>query len=606
MSDALLRYYHEELRYLRQQGEHFAEAHPKVAGHLRLGHGAIEDPFVGRLLEGFAFLNARMRLKLDQQIGTLTEALLNQLYPHYLLPTPALSIIQMQAHEQLDKSHTIAAGSRLTSTTPQGETCYFNSTYPVTLWPVKIDRINLRREPSIKLNQPGKSVKSYLTVQLSCTKSELQFNKLKPDTLRFYINIATPHAYQLYDLLFNQVETIMLSHPNSYGQYVTLDKTAIKAVGFAENEGLLPYPAHSFTGYRLLTEYYAMPEKFLFFELQGLSPLLERGFTNELQIHFLLKQATPELEPLIDQHSLLLNCTPMVNIFTQTSEPINLNHTQYEYHLIPDAHQKKESIEIYSINNMRVLGQSDVQCLPYFGHKYATAKDTQYLYWHATRKPAWELGAAHIDGDEIFLSFSEPSDKLPQDCILSADLLCTNRDLPIQLPFGGDSPAIQFWQANSLVRKIRCLMPITAPKYRNRDKLRDTDLISHIALSQISFSHAQGTLNTLKEVLALYQVDDDPQSQDAIQKGLCEAKISHCTERHPSSLKYGFCQGMDLHLEIDEKFFTQHIAFLFGSVLAEFFAKSCSINSFTRLTLSSKQRGVIHRWPPKFGHKATL
>jgi type VI secretion system protein ImpG len=400
------------------------------------------------------------------------------------------------------------------------------------------------------------------------------------------------------------VHDVIISH-KGLNQAVHLSPSCIQPVGFADDQGLLPYPAHSFLGYRLLTEYFSFPEKFLFCDFTELSAVFERGFTDEVQIHLLLSQAYPELEGLIDDNAMLLHCSPMINLFEQTGEPITVNQKQYEYHVIADAHRKKESIEIYSINSLKPLGQTELHCLPYFGRKYADSQEQACLYWHSKQKAAWELGAYHMPGNEVFVSFNAANGQLPDNLILSPQLLCTNRDLPSHLPFGGDNPQLQFWHNNSLVKQLRCVAPITKPKYRQRQVQYDRELISHITLNQIGFAEAEDTLNTLKEVLALYHYDD-PHSQTAIQQGLVSAEIQYCTERHPTSLKYGFCQGIALTLTIDEKFFPQHIAYLFGSVLNAFFAKSCSINSFTKLTLSSQQRGVIHQWKPQFGHKATL
>ncbi len=94
MSDDLLPYYNAELAYLREQGAEFAARFPKVAARLQLEAGKCADPHVERLLEGVAFLTARVRRKIDDEFPEITDALLGVLYPHYQRPLPSMTVVQ--------------------------------------------------------------------------------------------------------------------------------------------------------------------------------------------------------------------------------------------------------------------------------------------------------------------------------------------------------------------------------------------------------------------------------------------------------------------------------------------------------------------------------
>src|SRR5215468_10842887 len=96
MSDALLPYYERELDAIKRLAAEFADAHPKIAARLRLSSDAVDDPHVSRLLEGAAFLAARVHHKLDDEFPELTDALLGVLYPHYLAPIPSMAIVQFE------------------------------------------------------------------------------------------------------------------------------------------------------------------------------------------------------------------------------------------------------------------------------------------------------------------------------------------------------------------------------------------------------------------------------------------------------------------------------------------------------------------------------
>lgn len=95
MSDLTLRYYEEEMRYLKEAGLEFSKAHPDRAAMLNLDRVGTRDPYVERLFEGFAFLTGRIRQKLDDDFPELTEGLVNMLWPHYLRMIPSLTVLEL-------------------------------------------------------------------------------------------------------------------------------------------------------------------------------------------------------------------------------------------------------------------------------------------------------------------------------------------------------------------------------------------------------------------------------------------------------------------------------------------------------------------------------
>src|SRR5580692_5808559 len=101
MSDDLLPYYERELDAIKRLAAEFADTHPKIAARLRLSADAVDDPHVARLLEGTAFLAARVHHRLDDEFPELTDALLGVLYPHYLAPVPSAAILQFQSDPDL-------------------------------------------------------------------------------------------------------------------------------------------------------------------------------------------------------------------------------------------------------------------------------------------------------------------------------------------------------------------------------------------------------------------------------------------------------------------------------------------------------------------------
>ena len=134
-ADSLLAYFNRELEALRGLAGEFAERHPKIAGRLRLTKDTVDDPHVGRLLEGVAFLGARVQHRLDDEFPELTDGLLSVLYPHYLAPMPSVAITRFAADPGCRAAH-LPAGSRRGE--PIGGEPAVRTATP-DLWPVEID-----------------------------------------------------------------------------------------------------------------------------------------------------------------------------------------------------------------------------------------------------------------------------------------------------------------------------------------------------------------------------------------------------------------------------------------------------------------------------------
>ena len=270
MADELLTYYEQELNFLRQMGAEFAAQYPTIAGRLLLEPNRCEDPHVERLIQAFALLAARIRYKLEDDFPEITDALLQVLYPHYVAPLPSFSIVQFEidpAQGQLTGGHKIERGQMLLSQPVGGTPCRFRTCYPVMLWPLEV--IAARFDAPDRLNPPAGAA-AVIRLELKCLGGT-KFSELQLDKLRFFLNAEGPLAYGLYELLFCNVCQVQVrpaggeKNPGA----VVLPPGSVQAVGFGPDEGLLPYTPRSFVGYRLLQEYFAYPEKFLFFDLGG-------------------------------------------------------------------------------------------------------------------------------------------------------------------------------------------------------------------------------------------------------------------------------------------------------------------------------------------------
>ncbi|MGH7201271.1 MAG: type VI secretion system baseplate subunit TssF, partial [Planctomycetaceae bacterium] len=271
MTDELLPYYNRELSFIRKMGAEFAAAHPKIAGRLRLGTETAEDPHVSRMIESFALLAARVRHKIEDDFPEITEALLGVLYPHYLAPVPSMAIVQFvldEAEAEAAQGHRIERGRRIETQPIDGNPVRFRTCFPVHLWPVRVKEATLRSHPfTAPRNRFSTDAAAVLRLVIECDSDQMTFKELELDRLRFFLRGQSQYVAELYETLLNHTLGIAIAAGETDRAAVLLENDALRPVGFERDEGMLPYPAASLLGYRLLTEFFAFSEKFQFVEL---------------------------------------------------------------------------------------------------------------------------------------------------------------------------------------------------------------------------------------------------------------------------------------------------------------------------------------------------
>lgn len=618
MRDELLGYYERELIFLRQMGAEFAEKYPKVAGRLLLEPDKCEDPHVERMIEAFSFLTSRVHLKIDDEFPEITESLLNVLYPHYLAPIPSMSIAQFALDPQQGKLTTgyeIARETILYSRPVQGTPCRFRSSYPVTLWPLEVASAAL--ESLDPVGARGKWSEAVLRINLRCLhNTKLADFKLKSgesekgiSSLRFYLNGEAQLVHPLYELLFNdhlhlqQVELRDTATKRS----IKLPTSAIKPVGFASDEGMLSYTPRSFWGYRLLTEYFSFPDKFLFFDVTGLDKAVQSGFGENVEILLYLRDVTPP-RAKIDAGTFQLGCTPIINLFKKVAEPIQLTQQQNEYHIIPDIH-RQNATEIFSIDAVTSVDpylQQSREFQPFYSYRHAYERDQQGAFWYASRRASQRMDD---EGTEVYLSLVDLnfSPNVPPVESITCHVTCTNRDLPARLPFGGREGDFEVENAGPLAR-VKCLRKPTEtlrPPMRRGAQWR---LISHLSLNQLSLVEGQrnGDPEALREILMLYDFLDSSATRKQIM-GLSNINSRRVVRQTGSRIGTGFVRGIETTIEFDEDQYVGSGIFLFASVLERFLGLYASINSFNQLLIKTKQReGYLKRWNPRAGEAVLL
>ncbi len=599
MNDDLLEYFNRELNYLRRRRQEFSEGHREIAERLKLTGDTIDDPHVARLIDAVAYLTARIQRKLDDDFPELTEALLTVLYPHYLTPLPSMGIVQFQSRADLTTMITAPAGLELHATTVAGDLCRFRTAYPVALWPIRIERAILASRPSpAPENRYASGASATLRLVVATMKNQA-FDELQPDRLCFYLRGEAGAALPLYQLIMAGTISIAIAdHPHDSAPII-LGRDYLHAIGFDRDHGMLPFGAGSSHGYQLLSEYFAFPEKFLFFEISGLGAKTLQQAGSRLEIFFYLDRTDPALEQTVSADSFALGCTPIINLFPQRAEPIRLTQNIYEYRVVGDA-RRQTTTEVYAIE--RVTGSATAgrtaAYAPFFRPNHDSSQGDR-RYWHAVRRQPTEDPRT-----ETYLSLVdlEMRPAIEQNWTLSVDTLCFNADLPQQLPVDGAHVKLRLVDGGNGVASttvIRRPTPTIRPPLGRQTRWR---LISHLSLNHLSLTGGTGPL---REILQLYDYRNSVAGRAAIDS-IMNVSAETGTARTMGSPS-GICRGLDIAIELADALAPTGEGYLLACVLDRFFGAYVTINSFSRLTLkfhAGAQRPLI--WPARAGDRLLL
>lgn len=603
--DALLTYYERELSYLRALGQEFGQAYPKVAGRLLLEAGKCEDPHVERLIQAVAFLTARVQRKLDDEFPEITDALLGILYPHYLAPIPSMSIAQFVLDPEQGKvtsGYTVPRQTQLFSRPVDGVQCRFRTTYPVTLWPIEVAAARIESQD---IPLWGKQVKSVLRLQLHCTGGTT-FQELQLDTLRIYLQGESQIAYALYEVLLTQVKGVRMRGVGGKDagklRDIVLPPDTIRAVGLETDEGMLPYPSHAQLGYRLLHEYFTFPQKFLFVDISGFQQACRGTMGTRLDLLIGLEDVPRQAAAIGPEH-FGLGCTPVVNLFEQLAEPIRLDHTQMDYRVVPDI-RRPNAHEVYRINTVSVTnahGDQARSIQPIYSLNHRHTQERQSEYWHAARRPSTRKDDS---GTDLYLSLVDMDLELTDSPgeTLVIDVTCTNRDLPARLRLDDGRGDFELEEA-APVAKIKALVKPTATVRPPLSAANQWRLISHLSLNYLSLTESP---EALQEILRLYDFSDSSGVRQQID-GIMEVSSKRVVRRPTSMGWHGFCRGLEVTLLLDEDKYVGSGVFLFATVLERFFGLYANLNSFTQLTVNTRQREkALKQWPPRAGEQILL
>ncbi|WP_335946778.1 type VI secretion system baseplate subunit TssF [Salipiger bermudensis] len=624
MDSRLLRHYEAELGYLREMGAEFAEAYPKIASRLGMDQLEVMDPYVERLLEGSAFMAARVQLELEQQYPAFTQNLLEIVYPHFLAPTPSMMVARLQpdtAQGGLAEGFTLPRGTLMRGQVLEGEqtACRFTTAQDTTLWPLEITQaeyVDGRSELVAAGLGTGNQAKAALRLRLA-RSGGAPISALPLDRLTLFLSGTGAEPWRLYEAILGQGVALAGRSTDRRADWSVPLGLNIIPRGFDPEEALLPVPGQSFEGYRLLQEYFAMPQRFFFIDLCSLRPAVHRAEGNDLDLYILLAEGNPALKS-ITPASFDLHAVPAVNLFPKRCDRVPVSGREIDHHVIPDRTAPLD-YEIYRLDSVTGIAgddADDVSFRPFYSAEdFTPFGDQQNAYYSIRRRMRQRSEKQRLKGQrtsylgsDLYLSLADRSQAPYPGRIeqLAVTALCTNRDLPLLTPIGAGSTDF-FLPDGGPVTEIRAIVPPTRPRQSLAEGQRAWQLISHLSLNYLSIADAdRGTgAAALRELVGLYAPLGDP-SMAGQMEGLVSVASRPIVRRMADGVLSTAVRGLELRVGFDESFFEGTGCYLLGAVLEAFFAKYVSLNSFTETVIHSQQRGEIARWKPRSGRRMLI
>lgn len=624
MDPRLLDYYNRELHFMREMGAEFAKTYPRIAA--RLGVDGIEcsDPYVERLLEGVAWLAARVQLKIDARHPEFTQHLMEIVYPQFLNPMPSCALAEFipdYKDTALESGLKIPRGSAMQTQVARGErtACEFRTAQDVTIWPLQVTEAKYI-SGSGALSTQGiavdSSVRAAVRLRVKVTPGA-KLRALPLDALTFYIKATPDMAGKLYEQVLANCAGVWLRSTEQGARVHFRPPASVEPVGLGDDEALLPVTRRAFQGYRLLREYFAFPERFLYFRLRDLNEAIKTFEGDEFEIFIGLDRIQSSLENALDKSQFRLNTTPVINLFSKEADRIHVTPFETEHHALPDRNRPMD-FEVFSIEKLTgvgVGGENQVEIAPFYAVSHRTATSADRAYYTVQRRQrlysnrqVQDGARASYIGTECFVSVVDSQNRQWTGDFRQLDIqtLCTNRDLPIQISMGkgrtdfvlvGDAP----------LEAIRCISGPTYPK--TSPAFGDTAwrLISHLTLNYLSLAdtNPQSGAELLREMLSLYSdVNDAPMNRQI--DGVRNIAHRPVVRRIPIKGPISYGRGLQIDITMDDNAFEGTGILVLASVLERFFPRYVSMNSFTQLRLLSQKRGEVKQWPVRLGNRQIL
>jgi type VI secretion system protein ImpG len=634
----LLSAYDDELRHLRELAREFGEEHEGAAAYLGLKTPNSPDPYVERLLEGVAFLAARVKVQLDEQFPKFTQHLLQAVQPNYVAPMPSMCVVGLQpkaGNDALAGGVTVPRHSEITADLGDGSVpIQYRTGHDVTLYPLRIasvEYLSSRTAVARHAAAAGVRAEAGLRVRFAATGA-VPLKAITPGPIALYLSGSGRVPGELYRQLLGDAVAVV-GQPAGASAFVPLPLP--QAMGFADDENLLPHSGRSFRGYRILAEYFACPKRFLFAALSGLDRLFSASEGEECDVVFLFRRKAAVLEGAVNESNINLFATPAINLFEKQADRIRITPEEQEFLVIPDRTRPLD-YEVFKVIAVTADdGKStDIAVAPLYAfgaHHYDVRKPINYVTRivpsRLRTREQRRLGLENYTASETWISLVAPRDEdqsshdgqgssaarasaasreneraVKDIRTLGVRALVTNRDMAMPL---AERDVARFGCAVQAVEKVALLLSPTRP--RPPRGLGDAGWRAIAQLVPNFSSLVDGTANdasVLRDHLALYS-DAGKGALNQVE-GIVSLESKPVMRRVVASERNAFARGHRIRIVLHDHSDEDGLMYLFAAVIDRFISEFVSVNSFAETVFESSDQGSFASWPPRMGTRPTI
>ena len=603
MTDTVLKYYHQQLDYLREAGNSFSKKHPKTAALLKLDQQGSSDPFVERLLESFALLTAKIQANHDQDQSFLAQSLLNLLYPMATLPLPSITTVQFKPHLDCERAYYLAKNTQLMSNKLLSKKCFFRTGYDLDIMPLALKHQSI--QPIVELPEGitgPRFAKAFLLLQFNSTHESFTPKDLTNRPLRIYIKAFKQYAEALTAYLLQHQINCMVQSSHNDNKVSETFENVLSPVGFDQNDLLIPPEKSGYEDCQIFSEYAAYPEKHHYINFNQFYNAAQSLKTMQFDCYVFLDHYDANLVNYMDKTELCLGCAPIINLFETSSKSLVLEPQKSIYPLESNLHLSKEEIEIYKVTQCRVWKQGgiDLTAKSIYQNSFSDRSDVDVVYWEIDQKSCWELGHPELAGTESMIQIHVPLDS-KGNVYFDVKMLCTNRDAVLTSNFCQQPDELIVENLKEQTFSIDMLYHPSAPT-RSLDTYNINQVLSILAASHqdlFSMSDQVSNGHYFKQMLKALNRSNQ-QDLTLLIEQIQSIQTQRATLRYPIKNQLIYVSGLEIEILIPAESSQEGALYFFGCAINALCKHYCPINSFMSISIKNQKTGKVISWPPQF------
>ena len=596
MKSSFLEYYRANLEHLRELSAEFAEQYPKVASKLNISQLQVQDPFVERLLEGTAFLAARVEKKFDDGFPQFLQSLLLRQCPLLVSPIPAATVLYATNKINNDQSLSFSVSDRFDALTSVSKSpVSFSPLWNESILPGEVKNISYVISVANELPYADLSLaesKSALCVDLSFTSV---MSAAVSDDLCFFLNMPDSDASMTIEALEQGLTAIYLK---SGDECIRVDGIKPMLRILSEEKNIFERAVKTLPGLASLYLFFCYPFFFRFVRFPRLGTKIRFFNKTDLRMVMVFDRQL-KFNRALRNDSWLLNAVAVINLFQKRSDRSSVSGAHES--LCSLDRMRPLDYEVFSIDSVELYNRNNRQtanALPFYSSSSSIDNEAAAVFFSQKRKERLNglyRKRSSYTKTEMYLAFSgdrfnaDPSDFFEYTAVCWA----SNADLSAFVR----SDAV-FKQRGSEV-SFKAVVPVTRPGMPllmrgNKEGFAGLSYVM-MNLSSLMYQDGERGKSVLRQMIgAFYPGDSDEKSllQNAVAGFKSEKRVFRFVQR--GSVFYE--QGYKLKVILDEKELTGMGVYLFASVFRHLITNFCSINLLVELEVWGLHRGLIARW----------